>query len=98
MILRQIGREFCFAANLNLIDRDGHEFIAYAQEASDREDHSCNGCMVEIHQHIFDLANGGVTLVNLAADEFARPRALAPCLISRPVMGDVPAATSRRDC
>jgi len=51
LILRQIGREFCFAANLNLIDRDGHEFIAYAQEASDREDHSCNGCMVEIHQH-----------------------------------------------
>ena len=37
--------------------------------------------MVKIHQDIFDLANGGVTLVNLAADEFARPRALAPCLI-----------------
>ena len=55
--------------------------------------------MVEIHQGIFDLANGGVTLVNLAAYEFARPRALAPCLIIEArYIGDVPGATSRCDC
>jgi hypothetical protein len=98
LILRQIGREFCLAANLDLVDRNGHEFIAYAQEASDREDHGCNGCTVEIHQHIFDLANRGVTLVNLAADEFARPRALAPCLIIEARYERRAGATSRCDC
>ena len=81
MILRQIGREFCLAANLDLVDRDGYEFVAYTQEASDREDYRRHGCRVEIHQNIFDLANGGIILVNLAANEFARPRALAPCCI-----------------
>src|ERR1700687_1695543 len=37
--------------------------------------------MIQINQHIFDLANRRVALVDLAADEFARPGAPRHCRI-----------------
>jgi hypothetical protein len=43
--------------------------------------------MVKINQHVFDLANGRVTLVDLAANELARLALPANVASSMPAIG-----------
>src|SRR6185312_8481848 len=75
LLLCQIGRKFCLASNLKLTNRHGDELVANTEEAPDREDHCRYARMVEIDQDVFDLTDGRVTLIDLAADQLARPGA-----------------------
>ena len=75
LLFCQLGGEPWLAAKLDLVDRHGNEFIAKAEESADREDHRHYGRTVKIDQNVFDLPNGRVPLVNLAADQLACPGA-----------------------
>jgi hypothetical protein len=59
----------------------GYQFVAHAQKATHREDHRGSRRVVKINHHVFDLTDGRVALVDLVADDLARPGASRQCRI-----------------
>src|SRR5690349_19395782 len=81
LLLCQISCELRLTANLDLIHGHGNQLVAETKEAAHREDHCRYRRMVKINQHVFDLANGRVTLVDLAADQLGAKSPIS-CLCS----------------
>ena len=79
LLFRKIGYEFCLGADSNLLHGHRDQFVTYAEKATDREDYCRHSGLIESHQQVFDLTDGRIAYVNLAADQLARAGASGQC-------------------
>jgi hypothetical protein len=64
---------FSLATDFDISDWHGNKLVPDAQESPNRQNNGGYGCVIEVNQHIFNLTDGGIPLIDFGANNLACP-------------------------